>query len=243
MFFVIWVGVIKIFKVNPFILPDPVSVVESFKTNSIELLQAMWVTTLIALSGLLLSFLIGCSVALIMSQSKVIEMSLFPYAILLQSIPIVAIAPIIILWFGAGFESMVVIAFIISLFPIITNVVVGLTKIEKSYFELFSIYKASKIQILFFLRIPFAVSMLITGLKISAGLSVVGAIVGEYFTGLAGQAFGLAYLIQSTQQHADYPYMYATCFAAAILGFFIFISVSLLGNWVIKKGHFNHESN
>lgn len=234
----LWQGVVVIFNIHPFLCPSPLNVVSVAYENWDELFLAMLSTAKIAIYGLLLSIVVGFLISLVMSQAKVIERSLFPYAIFFQAVPIVAIAPIFILWFGAGTQSMIMISFVISLFPIITNSVVGLTQIEKEYFELFEVYKANRLEVLLKLRIPHAISNLITGIKVSAGLAVVGAIVGEYFTGLSGDAKGLAYLIQSNQQHANYAYLFATSIAASCLGFLIFLVVQGLGDWVLTKGHF-----
>ena len=223
-FLIAWEAIIRIFKINPYVLPSPLEVLKVSHEYKGQLFQASFNSGIIALMGFGLSLLLGSTIAFIMSQSKIIENSLYPYAIFLQSVPIVAIAPIFILWFGAGTPSMILISFIISLFPIITAVSTGLTRIDTQLLELMNFYKATKWQIMLKVRIPSAVPNLITGAKTSAGLAVVGAIVGEYFTGLSGESRGLAYLIQSNQQNANYPYLFASSICAALVGWIIFYS-------------------
>jgi NitT/TauT family transport system permease protein len=238
----LWEAIIHIFSINPFVLPSPITIVKTCFEYKTELFKASLNSGLIAIYGFLLSLFGGSLISFCMSQSKLIENSLYPYAIFLQSVPIVALAPIFILWFGAGTLSMVLIAFIVSLFPIITTVTTGLTRIDTQLLSLMKFYKASKWDIMIKIRIPSAIPNLVTGAKTSAGLAVVGAIVGEYFTGLSGESRGLAYLIQSNQQNANYPYLFATSFCAAFLGWLIFISVSSLGNLILKRAHFDRKS-
>ena len=237
-----WEAVIHLFSINPFILPSPITIVKTCIEYKSELLKASLNSGLIAICGFLLSLIGGSLISFCMSQSKLIENSLYPYAIFLQSVPIVAIAPIFILWFGAGTQSMILIAFIVSLFPIITTVTTGLTRIDTQLLSLMKFYKASKWDIMMKIRIPSAIPNLVTGAKTSAGLAVVGSIVGEYFTGLSGESRGLAYLIQSNQQNANYPYLFASSFCAAFLGWLIFIAVSSLGNFILKRAHFDRKS-
>ncbi|WDE98646.1 ABC transporter permease [Lentisphaera profundi] len=242
LFLLIWESSIHIFKINPFVLPSPITVLKTCIEYKQDLFRASFNSGLVSLCGFLLSLIGGSLIAFFMSQSKVIENSIYPYAIFLQSVPIVAIAPIFILWFGAGTPSMILISFIISLFPIITAVTTGLTRIDSQVLELMNFYKASKWQIMCKIRIPSAIPNLITGAKTSAGLAVVGAIVGEYFTGLSGESRGLAYLIQSNQQNANYPYLFASSLCAALLGWIIFISVSICGDFILKRAHFDRKT-
>ncbi|MCM8531532.1 MAG: ABC transporter permease [Lentisphaeraceae bacterium] len=242
LFVLAWDLSIRLFSISQFILPSPSSVLEAISINFSELLSAGSNSFLIAISGFLLSLFFGISSGLVMSQSKIIEKSLYPYAIFLQCVPIVALAPIIILWFGYGLPAMIIIAFIISLFPIVTSTLNGLTSVKQDYLDLMKLYGASKKHTFFKVRFPSAVPYIITGAKVSAGLSVVGAIIGEYFAGLSGQSRGLAYLIRSTEQSADFPYMFATIFTAALLGLIIFSLTGIISSIIIKKCHFQKRN-
>lgn len=224
-----------------YVTPQPTHIFAEAVQHHDALLSASWNSALMALSGFCLSLITGCLLAFIMSQAKWVERSAYPYAIFLQTVPIVAIAPIIILWFEAGRQSIIAISFIISLFPIITSTTTGLTHIPKEWDELMRVYNANWWQHLIKLRIPTAVPFMINGARISAGLSVVGAIVGEYFTGLSsggGDDFGLAYLLMSSQANSNFPYLFATTFAAAMMGLCIFSCVSGISKWVMTVGHF-----
>jgi NitT/TauT family transport system permease protein len=137
---------------------------------------------------------------------------------------------------------MIVIAFVISLFPIVTSTVNGLTSVKKEYLEMLKLYGANRRQILLKVRFPSAVPYMVTGARVSAGLSVVGAIIGEYFAGLSGKARGLAYLIRLNEQNADFAYLFATTVAAAILGLVIFSITGILSKIIIKYGHFRERN-
>ena len=228
------------FKVSPFILPRPTVVLESFMENFNALAVAGWNSFIISICGFLLSLVVGIFIALIMAQSRLIERSLYPYALFLQCVPIVALAPVFIKWFGSGMPSMIVISFVISLFPIITATVNGLTSVKKEYLEMMKLYGADWKQILFKIRFPSAVPYMITGARVSAGLSVVGAIIGEFFTGKS-DAKGIAYLIRLNDEHMDTPYFFATTLAAAILGLVIFSLTGIISKIIIKTGHFEER--
>src|SRR5262249_18495250 len=144
-----------------------------------------------ALLGFAMSLAAGTALALVFSQSRIVQRSIYPYAIFLQTVPIVAIAPVLILWFGYGLAGVVSVSFILSLFPIITNATAGLTMVDANLIELFEVNNASRGQMLFKLRLPNAVPNLVTGAKISCGLSVIGAIVGEIYAGFQGDNYGL----------------------------------------------------
>ena len=243
LFFAAWEAVVSLSDSRnlQYILPQPTHIFAEAVKHWDALRGASWNSALMALSGFSLSLVTGCLIAFVMSQAKWVERSAYPYAIFLQTVPIVAVAPIIILWFEAGRQSVIVISFVISLFPIITSTTTGLTHIPREWDELFTVYDANWWQRLIKLRIPTAVPFMMNGARISAGLSVVGAIVGEYFTGLStggGDDFGLAYLLMSTQADANYSYLFATTFAAAIMGLCIFGCVNGISKWIMTAGHF-----
>ncbi len=240
-FLLLWELVTRFGQVHEAILPSPQSVMYAFWIHKSELFSAGMASLFIACTGFTLSLLIGSSIAIVMSQSKALEASLYPYALFLQCVPVVAIAPLFILWFGYGLPAMIMISFVLALFPIITTTVNGLRSISKEHLELMQLYGATRWQMLIKIRLPSAVPYMITGARVSAGLSVVGAIIGEYFAGLAGRAQGLAYLIRSNEQNADFPYLFATTFTCAFLGLLIFLFVGAMGNRIIKWGHFQEQ--
>jgi len=229
--------------------PAPSRIVQAALENKNDtggnvLLKATLNSFKYASMGFALSLIVGNLIAFFMSLARFVERSVYPYAIFLQTVPIVAIAPILVLWIGAGPKAIVAISFIISLFPVITNTASGLTRTPNDWIELMQVYDANWWQQLCKLRIPAAVPYMVTGAKISAGLPVVGAIVGEYFTALSTSAndeFGLAYLLESSQSEANFPYLFAVAIASAVMGLCIFILVSVAGSLILKLGHFEER--
>lgn len=231
-----WQVIPTVFKIPSFVLPTPVDVIDAARLNYQILLQQITVTFKEALTGFVLSIVIGITLGLIMSQSKAIERSLYPYAILMQTIPVVAIAPLIVIWFGPGFWSIVVLAFIMSVFPIISNVTTGLTSTDHNLLDLFALYGVSRLKRFYKLQMPFALPYVMTGVKISSGMSVIGAIVGEFVAGMGGGEGGLGYAILSAGVQLNTPYLFVCAIAAAAMGIVIFsvvnwISYLLLGRW------------
>jgi len=234
---VAWHVSVTLLGVKRYLVPRPSDVFWAGWNHRGALLSAALTTGKAAAAGFLLSFAAGLLTACIFSQSRAIQRSIYPYAIFLQTVPIVAIAPLIVTWFGYGLASVIVVAFIISLFPIITNATTGLTAIDKNLLELFELAGASRWQTLWKLRLPSSVPHLSTGAKISSGLSVVGAIVGEIFAGSEKDQFGLGYLINQSSGFLKTDYLFAAVLASAVLGILIFGSVSLLGGWVVARWH------
>ena len=154
-----------------------------------------------------------------------------------QTVPSVALAPLVIIWFGPGFASVVVVAFIISLFPIITNATTGLLDLDRNLVELFAMSSASRRQVLTKLRLPNSIPYLIAGAKISCGLSVIGAIVGEFTAGYGESAYGLGYLIIATSGRLQLDYLFAATLAAMLLGVVFFGAISLVGDWILRRWH------
>ena len=235
MVMILWHLAVEGFSIKPFLLPGPFRVAAAIDAHFIALLRATWLTATGALCGFLLSFVVGFFIALVFSQSRIIERSLYPYAIFLQTVPIVAVAPLIILWIGSGFHGVVAVSFIISIFPIIANATNGLTSVEPNLIDLFHMNNASRWQLLMKLRVPNAVPNLLTGARISSGLSVIGAIVGEFFAGYGVDDFGLGYLIILTSGQAKTDYLFACILFCTVLGLGIFSSVNLMSNMLLSR--------
>ena len=232
---VLWHLAVVLFAIKPFLLPGPLRVAAAIKLHFGSLLGAAWLTAAAALTGFFLSLSAGFLIALLFSQSKIIERSLYPYAIFLQTVPIVAIAPLVILWIGHGFSGVVAVSFIISLFPIIANTTTGLTTVEPNLLDLFAMNNARRWQILFKLRVPHALPNLLTGAKVSSGLSVIGAIVGEFFAGYGTEDFGLGYLIILTNGQARTDYLFACILFCTLLGLSIFTVVGALSSFLLDR--------
>lgn len=244
-FMVCWQLTILIFKIHPIILPAPSRVWAAARSEQNSLLEGFCVTGAAALLGLLASIILGTCVAIVFSQSRLLRSAFYPYVVFLQTVPIVAIAPLLITWFGYGFGTVVLVSCTISLFPIISNVTAGLVSVDESLKDLFRLNKASRLQVLLKLRIPYAVSYLILGTRVSAGLAVIGAIVGEFFVGNGATGYtGLGTLITGWQNLARTDALMAAVFTSTLLGLTMivlvnFIATILLSRWTSGSGFEN----
>jgi NitT/TauT family transport system permease protein len=232
---VLWHLAVVAFKFQPYLVPTPMMVLRTAREDAGTLLMATGLTASGAVCGLLLSIVAGLLVSFAFSQSRLVQRCFYPYAIFLQTVPIVAIAPLVITWFGQGFASVVLVSFIISLFPIITNGTAGLTDVDPDLLELFAIHNASRAQVLLRLRFPNSVPYLVNGIRISSGLSVIGAIVGEFFASYGRDRFGLGYLIQSASGLLDTALLFAAILASTLLGLAIFGAVTMAGSLLTRR--------
>jgi NitT/TauT family transport system permease protein len=237
----IWQIAVLMLHVPAYMLPGPLVVGAAVVSRFPSLVQSLLLTSEAAALGLAGSIVVGVSIALVFAQWRLLRRLLFPYTILLQTVPIVAIAPLILMWAGNGVTSVALVAFIICLAPIIANTTQGLISVDENLIHLFLMHKATPAQILFKLRLPNATPNLFVGIRISAGISVIGAITGELFAGSSrvGEG-GLGYSILYASGQLETDYLFALVFAATVLGFlFFFIGMFLewyfLHNW--------HESN
>ena len=223
-----------------FLVPRPGEVARVAIQNSARLVGATGTTALAAFSGFSASLFLGTAIAFAFSQSRFIRISGYPYAIFLQTVPIVAIAPLIITWFGNGFQSVVIVAFIISLFPIITNATSGMLAVDPDLVDLFRLHRAGRLQIWIKLRLPAAVPQIMTGARTSSGLAVIGAIVGEFFAGYSRDQYGLGYLIMMTSSQLKTAELFAAVIASTLLGLAIFGAISLLSLTILSRWY-DHE--
>ena len=236
LFLAIWSIGARIYNMA-FLLPGPMLVAEAFVTDIDMVIEGARITLQEAFTGFILAIVIGITVATIMSLSKILERSLYPYAILLQTVPVVAVAPLIVLWFGFEMRSVIIISLIISLFPIINNTLLGLKSTSINLVELFDMHKASKFVSFFKLRFPAAIPNIIAGMRISAGLSVIGAIVGEFIIGSGSMGGGLGVQIIYAQAELETALVMALILTATVLGFAFFSVVSGIGYYLMHKWH------
>jgi NitT/TauT family transport system permease protein len=230
-----WEGSIRLWGLPSYLLPRPGAVAATALRDAPQLLSAMGYTLWAAACGFLLSLALGSVVAMLFAQSSLIRRAGYPYAIFLQTVPIVAIAPLVIAVMGQNLRSVILIAVVISLFPIITNVTAGLLAVDPKLVELFRVLRASRWQRLVKLQIPTAVPYLLTGAKTSSGLAMVGAIVGEFFAGYGQEKYGLGYLIQANSDALRTDKLFAAVLAAALLGVAIFTLVNLLAGLLLRR--------
>jgi NitT/TauT family transport system permease protein len=236
----LWQTVVWLNRLPPYLLPGPWAVAAALHDRFPSLLNSLRITTEEAAAGLMASIAVGVAVAMIFAQWRWLRQLLYPYTILLQTVPIVAIAPLVINWAGAGIFSVSIVTFIICLAPIIANTTQGLISVDENLIHLFVMHKATPSQILFKLRLPNAMPNLFTGIRISAGISVIGGITGELFAGSTrvGEG-GLGYAIIYANNQMETGYLFALVFAATVLGFSFFFIVMFL-EWLTL--HNWHES-
>ena len=230
-----WHLVVRFGHIESYLLPSPLAVAGVAWTKRTELCGALALTAAGALCGFVASLIVGTLIAIAFSFSRLIKASCYPYAVFLQTIPIVAIAPLIVVWCGYGFQSVALIAFIISLFPIITNATTGLTNVDRDLVDLFELHNASRWQVLFKLKLPSAVPYLVTGARISSGMAVIGAIVGEFFAGYGATRYGLGFVIMQATIQLKTNELFAAVIASTALGMAVFTVVNILGATVLSR--------
>jgi NitT/TauT family transport system permease protein len=201
--------------------------------NFSTMLDGMWSSTKVAFWGLLIAILLGFLLAVVMSQAKVVERAIFPYAVVLQAIPILAIVPLIGFWFGYGFSSRVLVCVIIALFPIVVNTLFGLLSAEPGMHDLFTLHKAGRLTRLRRLMFPAALPAVFAGLRISAGLSVIGAIVGDFFFG-QGEV-GIGQLLKRYANRLEGEQLFAAVILSSALGVTVFLFFGWLSGRIIGK--------
>ena len=220
-----------------YILPSPLEVLMTMAEQFNHLAMACALTGGSALMGFCLSLVLGYGFGLMFATFGWLKRGVFPFAIFFQTVPIVAIAPLIILWVGHGFWGVVMVSLIISIFPIISGATVGLTQVPTDHLQLFQLYKASKWQILLKCQIPHSIPLVIANAKVSSGLCVIGAIVGEFSAGFGSNHFGLGYLILLTSGQLKTPYLFACIVSSTLLGFIILSLSQGLSHWVTSHFH------
>jgi NitT/TauT family transport system permease protein len=236
LFIVAWHAVVQVFGISKFVLPEPALVFQTLVTDWPLLFGSLLITLKVTFGAFFLAVLIGTAIAFLFVQSRTIEASLFPYAVLLQVTPIVAIAPLIIIWVKHPLTALVVCATIVALFPIISNTILGLRSVNPGLVNLFRMNKATRWQTLVKLRIPSAAPYFFGGLRISSGLALIGAVVAEFVAGTGGTSAGLAYQILQAGYQINIPRLFAALLLVTVTGvllflLMVFLSKLALGDW------------
>ena len=217
--------------VPSYLMPAPSQVIESLIVDRVALALAAWATLSAALTGLVLSFAVGTLFAIALSSSDLARRAFYPYAVFFQTVPIIAIAPLLVIWFGFGSPTVIASAAIVSVFPIIASTLLGLKSTEPALLDVFKLYMASNWQTLWLLKLPFALPQMFSGLRIASGLAVVGAIVGEF---IGGGGLGSVVDAARTQQRVDR--VFAAVLISSLLGVILVGTVNVfsalsLGSW------------
>ena len=232
-----WEAIVRVNGIPPYILPGPVQVAETLVRDWGTLSPSLWVTLRITFAALFVAATAGLLLAILFAQSRIIELSLFPYAVILQVTPIVAIAPLIIIWVNDVAISLLICAWIVAFFPILSNTTLGLNSADHNLLDLFRLYRASRWQVLTRLRLPSAMPFFLAGLRISGGLALIGAIVAEFVAGTGGTASGLAYRILEAGYQLQIPRMFAALVLVSGTGVAIFGAMSLLSHLLLRSWH------
>jgi NitT/TauT family transport system permease protein len=234
---VLWHVLVKAFDVPKFLVPGPLLVAETLIADWGLLFNSLLVTLKITFGAFFVAVVIGTSVAFLFVQSRWVEMSLFPYAVLLQVTPIVAIAPLIIIWVKQPTLALIVCATIVALFPIISNTILGLRSVNPGLVNLFRMNKATRWQTLVQLRIPSAAPYFFGGLRISSGLALIGAVVAEFVAGTGGTGAGLAYQILQAGYQINIPRLFAALLMITVTGVALFLLMVFLSKLALASWH------
>jgi len=232
-----WQVVCKVLAVPTYLVPMPTDIAATLAQDWTLLTSALMVTLKITFLAFALAVVLGVLAAFLFVQSRLMEVSLFPYAIILQVTPIVAIAPLIIIWVKDPVPAMVICATMVALFPIISNTILGLRSVNPGLVNLFKLNHATRWQMLRRLRIPSALPYFFGGLRISSGLALIGAVVAEFVAGTGGTSSGLAYQILQSGFQLNIPRLFAALFLITLTGIVLFVAMAMLSKWVLGGWH------
>ncbi len=238
LFVALWEFTVRYLGVREFILPAPSAIWTSLIFNFGSLMGSLWVTLSTTLMAFALAIAGGVGLAVLFSQSRTIETALFPYAVILQVTPIVSIAPLVLIW--VGFEraqlAVLILAWIVAFFPILSNTTLGLRSADHNLRDLFRLYGAGRWKVLRELQLPSALPYMLGGIKISGGLALIGAVVAEFVAG-SGTSTGLAWRIVEAGNRLDIPKMFAALLLLSVLGIAIFFALTLVEHLALRRWH------
>jgi NitT/TauT family transport system permease protein len=232
-----WEAIVAIYAIPHYILPGPSLVLGSLIDDWDTLFPSLLVTLQITFMALGVATIGGVALAILFTTSKWIELSFFPFAVILQVTPIISIAPLILIYVDNVYLALLICAWIVAFFPILSNTTLGLNSADHNLVDLFQLYGANRWQTLLYLRLPSAMPYFLGGLKIAGGLSLIGAIVAEFAAGTAGTGSGLAYRILEAGYRLNIPRMFAAVILISITGVIIFMTFSLLSHVLLRKWH------
>ena len=231
----LWESLVRYFEMPVYLVPGPIAVIGAFFMDPWGLLGSLASTLLVTVVALISAALLGGAMAVAMSASRLAQAAIQPWAIVLQVTPIVAIAPLIIVWVGDPFASLVVCATIVAFFPVFSNTAAGLAAAPPELVDLFRLNGAGRWQTLWLLRLPAALPLFLAGLRISGGLALVGAVVAEFVAGSGGFASGLAYRILEAGYRLQIPRMFAALVLLSVAGIAINAGLGAAGAWLLRR--------
>jgi len=233
----LWAFIVWVTDAPPYILPGPFAVAKAMVNDWWTLFPALLVTARITLVSLLLALAGGGAFAIFLVQSRWIELAFYPIAVILQVTPIVAISPLILIYTPTTQMALLICAFLVAFFPILSNMVTGLKSVDHNLLNLFELYGASPLQTLWYLKIPAAQPYFMTGLRIGGGLALIAAVVAEFAAGSAGAGSGLAFRLLEAQFRMNIPRLFAALILLSVLGVLIFAATTLISWLVLHRWH------
>ncbi|MCC5961980.1 MAG: ABC transporter permease [Rhodobacteraceae bacterium] len=233
----LWDRVVVWNEIPHFILPRPGLVLQTLISDWPMLFSALMITLQITMMALAVAVIGGVGLAVLFTQSRLIEMSFYPYAVIMQVTPVVAIAPLIFIYVDSRTAGLLLCAWLVAFFPVLANTTLGLNSADHNLRDLFRIYGASRWQTLRYLRLPAALPYFLGGLRIAGGLALIGAVVAEYVAGTGGQGSGLAFRILEAGYRLNIPRMFAALILIALTGVIIFAGLSFLSHMLLRKWH------
>ena len=235
-----WELVVSFQNIPKYILPAPTDIFSSILLNYEDLLLSTFITFRITILAFLIASFLAILIAILFSQSKIIELSLYPIAVIFQVTPVVAIAPLILIWVGLDNAeyAILILAIIVAFFPVLANTNLGIRSVEKNLSELFSLYEATRFKRLFKLQLPYALPFILTGMKTSIGLALIGAVVAEFVAG-SGTSTGLAWRIIEAGNRLDVPKLFAALILLVVLGIVLFLLMSLIEKLLLRRWDFD----
>jgi NitT/TauT family transport system permease protein len=231
-----WELVVRMYNIPPYVLPGPSAVFATLLQDWPVLSQSLLTTLVTTLEGFVAAAIGGIALALLFNQSKWLEYSLFPYAVILQVTPVIAIAPLLLIYLPQP-TAVVVCAWIVAFFPVLSNTTLGLNSVDRNLAGLFRLYGASRLQTLRLLKLPAALPYILGGLRIAGGLSLIGAVVAEIAAGSAGAGSGLAYRIAESGYRLNIPRMFAALLLLSAAGIVIYGLLALISHLVLRRWH------
>ena len=233
----LWEWVVRYKNIPSYLFPGPLVIAQTLVQDWHTLSGALWITLRITFAALIAAVSVGVALAILFTQSKWLERSLFPYAVILQVTPVVAIAPLIIILAEDVNLSLLICAWIVAFFPILSNTILGLNSADHNLVSLFQLYGANRWQTMRYLRLPASLPYFLGGLKISGGLALIGAVVSEFVAGSGGSASGLAYRILESGYQLKIPRMFAALLLISLSGIAIFLATSWLSHRLLHRWH------
>ncbi|MFO0554152.1 MAG: ABC transporter permease [Polyangiaceae bacterium] len=232
-----WEIAVRALEIGAYLLPPPSAIAKALSADAATLRRALVTTATSTLVGFGLSAVVGVLVGVVLASSRLLERAVYPYVVFLQTVPIVAIAPVLVIWFGPGLRAASLSALIVSVFPVIANTIAGIRSVDPALRDLFKLYGAGRLATLLKLELPAALPNIFTGLRVAAGLSVIGTIVGEFVAGFDDADAGLGIKILAANRQLRTDLLFAAVGLASILGLGLFLVVGVIGQRLLRRWH------